>query len=386
MAKRVLIVDSGKEWGGGTNSLLLLVQNAPPHWSWQAAFYHNYQQQGKSIAQTLQALQVDFHQLPAPHLSVGFKWLRELRVASRAWCEWHGKWHSAGTQLANLVRQVKPDLLYANNHPDANIPVYLAAQTTGITLVQHVRKISPISPRVAALVNAQAHEVICVSQDVLQHVIASGIDAPRCRVIPNGLDVTQTLPDPRVIRQRYGLYPEHFVLACIGSLLPLKHVAHLLTAIARAKAEHWRCLIVGSGPLTDALQAQAQALGIAPQVIFTGFQADALAFIQASDCVVSCSAGEGLPRVLLEAMLCRKAIVASDVSGSRELIANPHLGCLYPFADIPALTQTLQTVASDANLRQRLGEAAHAHVVRHYPLQRYIDDVFTCLENACGLC
>ena len=48
MAKRVLIVDSGKEWEGGTNSLLLLVQNAPPHWSWQAAFYHNYQQQGNN--------------------------------------------------------------------------------------------------------------------------------------------------------------------------------------------------------------------------------------------------------------------------------------------------------------------------------------------------
>lgn len=386
MAKRILIIDSGCEWGGGTNSLLLLLRHSRPDWTWQACFYHDYQQQGQQVSTHLRALGVMFFTIPAPRISFGFKLLRELRLASRTWCEWHGKWLAAGRVLAEQVRLHQPAVLYANNHPDANVPVYLAAQATQVPVVQHVRKISPISARVAALVNAHAAAVICVSHDVYTHVVNAGITPTRCCVIPNGIDVAQVLPDSTPIRQRYGWNEHHFVVGCVGSLLPLKHVEHALEAFAHAYQPHWRLLIVGDGPLRASLQTLAQQLGITTQVVFAGFHREVLAFIQACDCIVSCSEGEGLPRVLLEAMLCRKAIVASRVSGSREVINEAQVGRLYPFGEISTLVECLQQIDQDVPLRHALGTAAHARVVKHYGLQAYVDGVFTCLESVCGLC
>ena len=119
---------------------------------------------------------------------------------------------------------------------------------------------------------------------------------------------TGDVPDwaSRLVR---GSATTTFVTA--GRLSEEKNHARLLDAFAEVHRSHpaTQLVIVGSGPLLDALELQAQALGIADAVIFTGHQSNPHAIMAASDCFVLSSNYEGQPMVLLEAMMVGLPIV-----------------------------------------------------------------------------
>ena len=86
---------------------------------------------------------------------------------------------------------------------------------------------------------------------------------------------------------------------------------------------------------------------------------------QQSDVFVLPSLDEGLPNVVLEAMACGNAIVATDISGNRELVQDSFNGFLVPPADAGALTRALEALIDDANMRRRMGEVSR-HIVESY--------------------
>ena len=97
------------------------------------------------------------------------------------------------------------------------------------------------------------------------------------------------------------------VIGTVCSLLPRKGVADLLTAVARLQAPRRCVLVIGDGPQRAALAQQTHAAGLGECVRFVGFQAQVLDWTAALDICVLASASEGLPRVLLEAMLLEQA-------------------------------------------------------------------------------
>lgn len=87
----------------------------------------------------------------------------------------------------------------------------------------------------------------------------------------------------------------------------------LLLALAKLKSNHWRCLIVGDGQKSK-LEDISRELGIQHQVDFFGNQSfeKAMGILKACDIIVNPSYTEGIPTSIIEAALCRKAIIATD--------------------------------------------------------------------------
>jgi glycosyltransferase involved in cell wall biosynthesis len=75
---------------------------------------------------------------------------------------------------------------------------------------------------------------------------------------------------------------------------------------------------------------------------------------------------EGLPKALVEAAAAGRAIVASDVTGCREVVRDRIEGLLVPLGDVDAAARALLRLASDATLRARLGAAAHARFAERF--------------------
>jgi glycosyltransferase involved in cell wall biosynthesis len=84
--------------------------------------------------------------------------------------------------------------------------------------------------------------------------------------------------------------------------------------------------------------------------------------IAASHLLVLPTYREGLPRVLLEAGLARRAVVATDVPGCREVVVDGESGLLCPPRDATALVEAIQTLLEDDGLRGRLAEGLHERV------------------------
>jgi glycosyltransferase involved in cell wall biosynthesis len=107
-----------------------------------------------------------------------------------------------------------------------------------------------------------------------------------------------------------------------------------------------------------------------------------MAWVQVMDVCVLCSSKEGLPRVLLEAMLAAKPVVGSDVTGTRELIINEATGLLYPYGDVKALTAALRRMLCDASLRRAMGDAGRRRVEAEFSIDAYVTGVDQVLTEA----
>ena len=149
------------------------------------------------------------------------------------------------------------------------------------------------------------------------------------------------------------------VFLAVGRLSPQKDFANLLAAFALVRQRHAaRLIILGEGENRSALEAQIAALGIGADVSLPGFVQNPYAYMSQATTFVLSSRWEGLPTVLIEAMACGCAVVATDCpSGPQEILAGGKYGLLVPIEDATALAdamlQTLELPLSQADSIER---------------------------------
>lgn len=124
-------------------------------------------------------------------------------------------------------------------------------------------------------------------------------------------------------------------------------------------------LIVGDGDLRTELQEQAQSLGIADSVIFTGFRSDAFSIISEMDILVISSLSEGGPLTLFEAMAAGTAVIATNVIGLSHFVKPGESGYLIPSKDAEALANKILELLLDPELCNKMGHNAKAIISQH---------------------
>ena len=166
---------------------------------------------------------------------------------------------------------------------------------------------------------------------------------------------------------------------CIGTLLEVKGQSYLVEA-CRLLAEQGvdvTCRLIGGGQDRPALERQIAAGGLDDRVILVGPRTrDQIAGeLRGTDVLVAPSVPtrqgkrEGIPVVLMEAMSCGVAVVASRISGIPELVQDGVSGLLVPPRDAQALAAALRRLHEDAALRRRLGAAARERVREEFDLE-----------------
>jgi len=210
-----------------------------------------------------------------------------------------------------------------------------------------------------------AHEIVAISQAAADFV--DELAGREAQVIYRGVD-----------HERYdGVAPsaEMSVIAAgrpvatfIGRLIDGKGVADLVEAFARLREVNALLCIVGDGPRRAELEALAQRLRLSEGCVFLGYrrETEALALIRASDVVVNPSYTEGLPTSVLEAALLGRAILASDVGGTAEVVRDRESALLVPAGDVEALREGLSALLINPRLRSKLGLAARAQAVERF--------------------
>lgn len=392
LVKRILLLDTGNEWGGGTNSMIELLKRIDrTRFAVTACFYHNYRHGDSTLREALAAIDIPLLVLPTRHQSWWVKLAKEL---ARGLLFWHKSWRAAAVfrveifwrirprarALAELLRKENYTLLYMNNQPASNLEGYLAAEKAGVSVVQHCR----IEPKLNAIerdaVNRVARRVICVSQGVKDALLRQGVRPALCQVVHNGIDTRQPFPEPQPLPGSAAGMP---VIGTIGSLIKRKSVDHLLRAVARLPQDLTpHLLIVGEGAEAAALRQLASELGLASRVTFAGFQKQPLPWLAVMDVFALASSSEGLPRVILEAMLLEKPVIASRIVGSSEVVVHGETGYLYDYGDIDALAEFLADLLRNPAKRQSFGAAGRRRASADFSIEAYVEDVTKILEAA----
>ena len=142
----------------------------------------------------------------------------------------------------------------------------------------------------------------------------------------------------------------------VGRLADGKGFELLIEAADELRDQEASFCLVGEGPLYEALDEKIKARDLSDQVFLMGYRDDVPEVLAASDILVLPSYREGTPRVITEAMASGLPVVATDIAGIPEQVADGVSGYLISTGDVSALTNALNTLLSDRQLRERMGE------------------------------
>lgn len=167
-------------------------------------------------------------------------------------------------------------------------------------------------------------------------------------VIPNALRTNDYVakPESASFRERCGFSERDLLIANVGRLSPEKGQDRFLRAGPGILDQfpQARLILIGVGPMQPELERLAFQLGIAERVHFMGYMDDMCAVYPALDLVVQSSHTEGMPNVLLEALLLEVPIVATAVGGTGEIVTHHRHGLLVP----PGEAATIETAIIQA--------------------------------------
>jgi glycosyltransferase involved in cell wall biosynthesis len=133
-----------------------------------------------------------------------------------------------------------------------------------------------------------------------------------------------------------------------------------------------RLLIAGEGAERPRLQQLVETLGIGDAVMMPGFEPKIPAMLRRLDLCVHPAVDEAFGIVLLEAMAARKAVVATNVGGVGEIVADGETGLLVPPCDPDAIARAVCTLLGDPTRRERMGNAGRNRVEREFTVQRTV--------------
>ena len=148
----------------------------------------------------------------------------------------------------------------------------------------------------------------------------------------------------------------------------------LIKAIARLKQLHpeieFRTALLGEGSHRAALEQQVSESDLSDVVHLPGFQDNATAWFRSANVFVLPSLIEGMPNVLLEAMACGTAVVASNChSGPAEILRDGEFGELVTVNDAAALQAGIERILANTRLAASRAEAAQAEIEQNWSVQ-----------------
>lgn len=284
-------------------------------------------------------------------------------------------------RLEEVAREIRPDIIHAHSPVLNALPAIKVARKFGIPVVYEIRAFWED----AAVDHGSTHEgslryratrkletraiqkvdhVFTICEGLRADIVARGIPAAKVTVIPNAVDVDSFMlaspPNPQLL-EKWGLTGKT-VIGFIGSFYAYEGLDLLLDALPELirQRPEVRVLLVGGGPQEANLRQQAERLGLANHVIFTGRVPhkevgryydliNVLAYprhpMRLTELVT--------PLKPLEAMAQGQLFVASDVGGHKELIEHNNTGILFEAGNGSALTEALLALLND---RQRWPE------------------------------
>jgi glycosyltransferase involved in cell wall biosynthesis len=210
------------------------------------------------------------------------------------------------------------------------------------------------------------------------------VAAPKGRVVYNAFDparleALQGLPRPKAYRPGDDGRP--FTVVMTGRLHVRKDHGSLLAAarlLASSSAPSaWRFVIVGDGPKRQEVEAEAADLVARGVVEFASPGLEVLPLVAVADVGVlmtnDAAHAEGCPNSIMEYMASGLPVVCCESGGNKELVTDCVSGYVVPPGDAAALAHRLELLRADPGIRERMGTAGEARLLRDFSLARMVD-------------
>lgn len=204
-----------------------------------------------------------------------------------------------------------------------------------------------------------------------------GLPKSKVHVIHNGCDLDKFGPRASrasELKASLNFSPDDPVLMTLGRLEAQKGHRFLLDAFALVHREFptARLVCIGDGALRSDLVQQCERLHLGKNIRFAGFQSNIPEWLAMADFTVLPSLFEGLPLVAIESLAAERAVIATRVDGSTEVVINEETGLTVPPADVTALASAICRMLRDVQFRSRMAVAGKQWVTAHFSQKRQV--------------
>ena len=230
--------------------------------------------------------------------------------------------------------------------------------------------------RIERMLSKFCDVVINVSEDERDAAVDEGVvEVEKTRVVPNGVDAKRFRKrDRKWLNDEFGI-GDVFLAGSVARATRQKDPVAFVRVAARI-AQTIECgrvmfMYVGDGELLEDAIFEAEKLGIAEKIVFTGFRLDVERILPCFDMFISTSIYEGLPYSILEAMAAGVPVVATNVTGSRQILEGD-CGVLLPVGNYLDMADWAVKIMLDEKLSGEFSQRAYGRVKREYSIEHMV--------------
>ena len=295
----------------------------------------------------------------------------------------------AAWQLSHVLADLQPDVIHAHDPMAVSLTAMALQMKPGLTrnpVVAASRRVDFHLKRHAFSRWKYSHVdvFIAASGMIAQILMDDGVEPERIETVHDGVNVGYVdRQEPVDAHGAFWLPRGVPVVGNVAALAPHKGQRHLVAATARIVREipDTRVVIIGEGEQREPLERQIRDLGLERHVLLAGFRTDALGLMKSFDLFAMSSVTEGLGSAILEAMCCRRAVVATSAGGIPEVVADGVTGRLVPPHDEPALAKAIVELLRDPERRKTMGEAGRARVEEAFSIERMVEGTLSVYQR-----
>lgn len=414
---RILYIETARAAGGSSVSLMELVGGLDrTQYEPLVLFYHTTPYVQKLRKQGVRVIVMREQTLPqSPSPLLPRRPERDMAARLRRYGRWLGTAYQYAKEsywlarrdwplardIARLVEAEGIDLVHHNNSLRGNQGAILGARLADVPQICHVRMLHPYPP-FAPITQRFITAFIYISKAVEAQYLAWGISPARGCVIHNpinpvafGIAAQGTATDGAALRTALGLAAHDRLISNVGRLSWWKGQDYFIQAMAAViQAEpQAKALIVGAPDTTSPrehayyqqLQQLVHSLGLADKIHFTGFRSDVPAIMAASDVVVhSASEPEPFGRVIVEAMMAARPLVATAAGGVLEIVEDQETGLLVPPKDAVAMANAITYLLQHPEIAATVGACARQRATTRYTVEQHVQQVTQVYEAVLG--
>jgi glycosyltransferase involved in cell wall biosynthesis len=275
---------------------------------------------------------------------------------------------AAVARLAALIRRERVSLVHTHSSIDGWLGGF-AARAARVPVVRTRHVSIPVRRRFNPVYTRLADRVITSGEAIRRILIRAGVPPGQVVAIAAGVDLAAFPFRARAPELARSLGLTSPVIGSVAMFRGSKGHAHLIEAFAVVRGLHPAAtlLLVGDGVRRSSVEAIAREAGLGDAVVFTGFRADVPSLLGTMDCFVLASTRtEGVPQSLLQSFAAGVPVVASDVGGIPEVVADGVTGLLVKPESAGALAGGILSVLDHPSVAARRAGAARRLVEERF--------------------
>ena len=316
-------------------------------------------------------------------------------------------------RIIEVAKQEKVDLIHAHTPYRVGLPALRAARKLKLPFVYEMRGIweetavangrwranGPAYRRFQnyeTKVLRSADSVVCISETLKQEAISRGVSISKITVVTNAVDEKMSTESENhelfdQVKQQLALEKSTKVVGYIGSLREMEGVDLTAEAVAQlsSRGHDVRFFVLSSESGQVELRQHCKKLGLGNKAIITGpVPHDSVAqFYDLIDIFVVSRPDSRVTRLVtplkpFEAMMMKKAVIASKLPALEEIIEHGKTGMLYKADDVNSLVQTIEQILADEKAIVELGSNAHSWILANRTWQSVVENYYQAYQTA----